>query len=152
MAQIIYCEGDIFTSPAQVLVNPVNCQGVMGKGLALEFKKRYPEMFRSYQRQCQEGTMRIGHPTLYTDSTPWILNFPTKDKVRADSRLEYIEQSLCYLVERQQELGVHSIAFPKLGAGLGRLSWSEVGPLMVDFLSHTNWDVYIYIAPGDTRY
>ncbi|GLV58976.1 hypothetical protein KDH_58040 [Dictyobacter sp. S3.2.2.5] len=152
MAQIMYCEGDIFTSSAQVLVNPVNCSGVMGKGLALEFKKRYPEMFRSYQRQCKDGTLRIGWPMLYTDSTPWILNFPTKDKVRADSKLEYIEKGLHFLVSYSWIIGIQSIAFPKLGAGLGGLSWSEVGPLMVDFLSYTDWDVYIYIASGDTRY
>ena len=89
MTHIQYLVGDLFNSSAQVIVNTVNCKGVMGKGLALAFKERYPEMFHVYQKDCREGRLRIGRPTLYTKSTPWILNFPTKDNWRANSKLEY---------------------------------------------------------------
>ncbi|GCF11799.1 macro domain-containing protein [Dictyobacter arantiisoli] len=119
MANITYYTGDIFTSRAQVIVNPVNCRGHMGKGLALAFKQRFPEMFTSYQQDCQEGKLRIGQPTLYTVSTPWILNFPTKDHWRGDSKIAYLEQGLQYFVAYYKELEITSIAFPRLGAGLG---------------------------------
>jgi len=87
MGQIQYQKGDIFDSKAQVIVNTVNCKGVMGKGLALCFKERYPDMFRVYQEECRTGRLRIGRPTLYKASIPWILNFPTKDHWRFPSKL-----------------------------------------------------------------
>ncbi len=147
-----YCMGDIFTASAQVIVNPVNCKGVMGKGLAQAFKRRYPAMFVVYQQECRTGKLRIGQPTLYRESKPWILNFPTKDHWREDSKLEYLEQGLQYFVDHYKEMGIQSIAFPKLGAGLGKLSWEEVGPLMVRYLGQVDCEVMIYIAEGDREY
>jgi O-acetyl-ADP-ribose deacetylase (regulator of RNase III) len=144
--------GDIFDSPAQVIVNPVNCKGHMGKGLALAFKQRYPQMFVTYQNECREGKLCIGQPTLYTASTPWILNFPTKDHWRDDSKVEYLEAGLQYFVAHYKALEITSIAFPKLGAGLGKLSWDEVGPLMVKYLSEIDIDVSIYITEEDQEY
>ncbi|GAC1652379.1 MAG: hypothetical protein NVS4B12_23780 [Ktedonobacteraceae bacterium] len=79
MARIQYRRGDIFESDAQVIVNTVNCKGVMGKGLALAFKQKYPDMFDVYKQDCKTGRLHIGRPTLYQKSNPWILNFPTKD-------------------------------------------------------------------------
>lgn len=152
MATLSYCRGDIFDSPAQVIVNPVNCKGHMGKGLALAFKQRYPHMFVSYQQECREGKLRIGQPTLYKASTPWILNFPTKDHWRDDSKVEYLEEGLQYFIAHYKALKITSIAFPKLGAGLGNLSWSMVGPLMVNYLSQADIDVSIYITEGDQEY
>lgn len=152
MTHIEYVIGDLFESSAQVIVNTVNCRGVMGKGLALAFKERYPEMFRVYQQECKEGRLRIGRPTLYKKSTPWILNFPTKDNWRANSKLEYIEQGLQYFVEHYKEVGIDSIAFPKLGAQNGKLDWDDVGPLMIKYLTQLNIPVYVYIAEGDNRY
>ena len=152
MASIHYQQGDIFDSKAQVIVNPVNCKGVMGKGLALAFKQRYPEMFAAYQQQCRTGKLRIGRPMLYRGSTPWILNFPTKDDWRLPSKLEYLEQGLEYVVANYKKVGIISIAFPKLGAGLGQLSWDEVGPLMAEYLSQVDVEVYIYVAEGDKEY
>ena len=152
MATLSYRKGDIFDSTAQVLVNPVNCKGHMGKGLALAFKQRYPQMFASYQQECQEGKLRIGCPTLYKASTPWILNFPTKDHWRDDSKMEYLEEGLQYFVAHYQALGIKSIAFPKLGAGLGKLSWDQVGPLMVRYLGRVDIEVDIYITEGDRAY
>lgn len=152
MATLSYHRGDIFASTAQVIVNPVNCKGHMGKGLALAFKQRYPHMFVTYQQECREEKLRIGHPTLYKTSTPWILNFPTKDHWRDDSKVEYLEASLQYFVAHYKTLEITSIAFPKLGAGLGKLSWNIVGPLMIKYLSQVDIDVYIYISEGDQEY
>lgn len=149
---ISYCKGDIFNSAAQVIVNPVNCKGYMGKGLALAFKKRYPHMFVSYQQECLEGKLYIGRPILYKSSTPWILNFPTKDHWRDDSKIEYLEKGLHYFITSYKSLGIKSVAFPKLGVGLGKLSWKDVGPLMITYLSQVDIDVCIYITEGDQEY
>jgi O-acetyl-ADP-ribose deacetylase (regulator of RNase III) len=152
MAHIFYQQGDIFEARTQVIVNPVNCQGVMGKGLALAFKKRYPDMFAVYQQECKTGELRIGHPTLYKQTTPWILNFPTKDRWKANSKIEYLEQGLTYFAAFYQEAGITSIAFPKLGTHNGKLSWDIVGPLMIQLLNPLYIDVYLYINPEDMEY
>ena len=152
MSNIKYRKGDIFESETQVIVNTVNCQGVMGKGLALAFKERYPAMFAVYKEECKTGKLRIGRPSLYKDSTPWILNFPTKDKWKANSRLEYLDKGLKYFVTNYKKAGIKSIAFPKLGAQNGKLEWDDVGPLMAKYLSTLDIEVYIYIAEGDHEY
>lgn len=145
MANIQYQKGDIFESKAQVIVNTVNCQGIMGKGLALAFKQKYPAMFKVYQQECRTGKLHIGKPTLYQESTPWILNFPTKDSWRGNSKLEYLQKGLEFLVAHYKNAGIKSIAFPKLGTQNGKLSWNEVGPLMAEYLSQLDIDVYINI-------
>jgi O-acetyl-ADP-ribose deacetylase (regulator of RNase III) len=152
MTHVQYQKGDIFESKAQVIVNTVNCKGVMGKGLASAFKERYPDMFAVYQQECKSGKLRIGRPTLYCRSTPWILNFPTKDHWRSPSKLEYLEKGLQFLASHYKKAGIKSIAFPKLGAQNGKLSWNEVGPLMAEYLSQLDIDVHIYIAEGDREY
>ncbi len=152
MTNIQYQRGDIFESDAQVIVNTVNCEGIMGKGLALAFKQKYPAMFTTYQKECKTGKLHIGRPTLYTSSTPWILNFPTKTSWRANSKLEYLKEGLEYFVKHYKEVGIVSIAFPKLGAQNGKLSWDEVGPLMAKYLSQLDIDIHIYIAEGDREY
>lgn len=152
MALLQYEKGDIFNSQAQVIVNTVNCKGIMGKGLALAFKQRYPAMFHVYQQECKTGKLRIGRPTLYKNSTPWILNFPTKDHWRPPSKMEYIEKGLAYFVAHYKEAGITSIAFPKLGAQNGKLSWDDVGQVMAAYLGPLDIDVYIYIADGDQEY
>jgi O-acetyl-ADP-ribose deacetylase (regulator of RNase III) len=151
MANLSYCKGDLFKSTAQVIVNPVNCKGHMGKGLALSFKQRYPHMFASYRQECHDGKLHIGRPTLYRANT-WILNFPTKDHWRDDSKIEYLAAGLEYFVTHYKAMDIKSIAFPKLGSGLGKLSWDVVGPLMVSYLSQVDIDVYIYLAEGDREY
>ena len=120
-------------------------------GWHTQFKKRYPDMFLTYQQQCRNKQLRIGHPLLYTKSTPWILNFPTKNEILSPSKLEYIEKSLSYLANHQPELDLESIAFPKLGTGQGQLSWDIVGPLMARYLSHLPGSA-IYIESGDREY
>jgi O-acetyl-ADP-ribose deacetylase (regulator of RNase III) len=153
---ICYCHGDIFTSSAQVLVNRVNVDGVMGIGLAAAFKNRFgAAYFQAYERDCATHRLRIGRPTLYRDEVPWILNFPTKRIPGERSRLTYIEQGLAYFSARYQLAGIMSIAFPKLGTGAGRLAWAEVGPIMAHFLgplAQSGLIVYIYINQADRQY
>lgn len=145
-------DGDLLRAREQVIVNPVNCRGVMGAGLALAFKQRYPKMYRAYKQQCESGELKIGQLCLYTESQPWILNFPTKDHYRQPSRLIYIHQGLEHLISNWQRDGIESIAFPKLGCGKGGLSWDEVGPLMAQTLAHLPIPTTIYIDKGDREY
>jgi O-acetyl-ADP-ribose deacetylase (regulator of RNase III) len=152
MTQIRYRKGDIFASNAQVIVNPVNCRGIMGAGLALAFKQKYPEMFAAYVQACQNGELRIGQLMLYRSSQPWILNFPTKDHWRAPAKLAYIEQGLQFFAANYRQMGIESIAFPKLGTGLGNLPWTEIGPLMTSYLAPLDCTITIYIEDNDPTY
>lgn len=143
---IEYIEGDIFDSPAQVIVNTVNTVGVMGKGLALSFKKRYPDMFESYKKVCEKHQLTIGKLMLYQEADHWILLFPTKENWRNPSKLEYIEKGLMKFVNTYAEKHITSIAFPKLGCGNGELDWKSVQPLMERYLKPLPIDVYIYLG------
>jgi O-acetyl-ADP-ribose deacetylase (regulator of RNase III)/uncharacterized protein YwgA len=123
--------GNLFESEAQTLVNTVNCVGVMGKGVALEFKKRSPAMFEDYVLRCERGEVKIGAPYLYEDSSgARIINFPTKDHWKSPSRLQDIERGLVFLAQHVEEWGISSLAMPPLGCGNGGLEWTEVGPLI----------------------
>ncbi len=106
MSAIRIVHGSIFESSAQTLVNPVNCRGVMGAGLAKEFNRRWPRMYEVYREACQRGEVRIGHPLLCPMRDRWVLNFPTKDDWRERSKLEYIERGLETVVARYQEWGI----------------------------------------------
>ncbi len=141
--------GDIFKSNAQTLVNTVNCVGVMGKGIALEFKKRFPEMFKDYIRKCQSGEVKTGRLDFYPDMfNKSVLNFPTKQHWRSPSRLEDIIAGLDYFIAHYIEWGIKSAAFPPLGCGNGGLDWKIVGPLMYQKLGSLNIDVEIYAPFG----
>ncbi len=141
---IHYVSGDLFTSSAQVLVNPVNCEGVMGRGLAVEFKCRWPSMFVVYQEACRTGACAIGRPWVCWSTFPIIVCFPTKDSWRSPSQLSYIDAGLERLVEYIPRF-IHSLAFPKLGTGNGGLSWEEVQPVMERYLSGLRQEVFIYV-------
>jgi O-acetyl-ADP-ribose deacetylase (regulator of RNase III) len=125
-----YTAGDIFSSPAQVITNPVNCVGVMGAGLALEYKKRYKGLFADYQKRCQSGELRPGRPYLFESDSVQILNFPTKRHWQDKSKLEDIESGLKFLAENYADMGVFYLALPPLGCGLGGLDWAEVKALI----------------------
>lgn len=142
---ITYVRGNLFESPAQVLVNTVNTVGVMGKGIALEYKRLFPEMFREYQKLCEAGRMDIGRLHLYRTRGKWVLNFPTKQHWRSPSRLEYVEAGLRTFDGMYAEAGIHSIAFPPLGCGHGLLDFAtEVRPLMEKYLKPLPIAVFIY--------
>lgn len=146
---LTYIEGDLFNSPAQVLVNTVNTVGVMGKGIALEFKKRYPKMFDAYKKQCDRHSLVIGKLMLWYAPDHWILQFPTKEHWRSPSRLEYIEKGLMTFVRKYADYNITSVAFPKLGCGNGELDWADVKVLMEKYLRDLPIDIYIYLGKGE---
>lgn len=138
-------KGNLFTSPARVLVNTVNTVGVMGKGIAKTFKDIYPEMFREYQKLCERGQFDIGNLWLYRTPHKWVLNFPTKRHWRNPSKPEYIQAGLEKFVAMYSQYRITSIAFPKLGCGNGGLDWdSQVRPMMEHYLKPLPLDVFIY--------
>ncbi|WP_297112821.1 macro domain-containing protein [uncultured Devosia sp.] len=141
---ITYLETSVFDSPAQTLVNTVNTVGVMGKGIAKEFKERYPTMFREYKKLCDENQLRVGNLHLWRTDNRWVLNFPTKTTWRQPSRLEYITSGLEKFVASYARLGITSISFPPLGCGNGNLNWADVRPVMERYLSKVNITVYIH--------
>ena len=136
----------IFDSSAQTLVNTINCVGVMGKGLALEFKNRYPAMFDKYKSFCDKGVFKPGVLWIYkAEDGKWILNFPTKIDWKNPSKIEYIEEGLKKFVEIWSEKGITSIAFPLLGCSNGGLNPDEVIPIMEKYLNQCEGlDVTIY--------
>lgn len=144
---ITYVEADLFTSPAQTLVNTVNTVGVMGKGLAKVFKTVYPAMFEEYKALCERGNLTIARLLLYRTPHKWVLNFPTKRHWRQPSRLDDIEAGLQTFRQTYAEQGITSIAFPQLGCGNGGLDWaSQVRPLMEQHLTSLPIDVFVHIA------
>ena len=143
---IRYLTGDIFQSEMQTLVVPVNTVGVMGAGLAKEFARRYPKMFEIYREDCEDGIYKVGRLGIWRENiSRWILNFPTKTDWRKPSKLEYIEAGLETLVETYERAYIESIAFPKLGCGLGGLHWPDVRALFEDYLNQVCIDVEVLI-------
>ncbi|WP_456155277.1 type II toxin-antitoxin system antitoxin DNA ADP-ribosyl glycohydrolase DarG [Veillonella sp.] len=145
---ITFVNTDIFTSPAQALVNTVNCEGYMGKGLAYQFKLMYPEMNKDYVNACKRGDVVIGRMHTYQTNDKLIINFPTKNQWRKPSKMEYIKQGIEDLIRIINEQKIKSIAIPPLGSGNGGLDWSEVRDLLSTSLeSIQDVDVYIH-EPG----
>ncbi len=142
---ISYVKGNIFESPAQVITNTVNTVGVMGKGIALEYKNRYPKMFEEYKKLCKAGGFKPGNLALWKDEDRWILLFPTKEDWRKPSKIEYIESGLKKFSKNWDKYNIDSIAFPKLGCGNGGLNWNEVKPLMEKYLRKLPINIYIYV-------
>nr|DAI06952.1 MAG TPA: Poa1p-like protein [Caudoviricetes sp.] len=140
--------GDIFESEAEAIVNTVNCVGVMGRGLALQFKNKYPANFRAYQQTCKKGLVKPGKMFVFTTKNPlpkWIINFPAKRHWLEKSCIEDIELGLIDLVNVIQEKNIQSIAIPPLGAGLGGLEWLQVRVRIEHALSHIeNVEIFVY--------
>lgn len=140
-----FIPASIWNSKAQVLTNPVNTVGVMGAGLALDFKQRYPAMFRHYVICCRNRDLRVGQPILYQDSEVQVLYFPTKEHWRNPSKVEWIEQGFYWLLANHQQLGIRSIAMPKLGCGHGGLDFRhDVQPLMERYFRHADLEVSVF--------
>ena len=144
----VYTKGDILKADAEALVNSVNCVGVMGKGIALAFKKAHPDNFKAYVKACSRGEVQPGKVFVYDTGRiipRYIINFPTKRHWRAKSRIEDIEHGLADLVEQININNINSIAMPPLGSGLGGLAWSKVRPLIEEKLDKLkNVTIYIY--------
>ncbi len=144
--------GDLFESRVQTLVNTVNCVGIMGKGIALEFKKRFPDMFRDYVKRCNSGGVRLGCPYLYKPIVgQCILNFPTKDHWRSVTSLQDIINGLEYLLRYYKKWGIKSIAVPPLGCGYGQLEWRIVGPSLYRYLKRLEIPVELYAPHGTSH-
>ena len=143
---ITYVNGDLFTSPAQVLVNTVNTVGVMGKGIAYEFKRFYPDMFTTYRKYCENRQLTIGKLHLHRTSHKWVLNFPTKTHWRYPSRPHYIERGLRTFRDAYSDMGISSVAFPALGCGNGGMNYnSQIRPLMEEYLSSLPIPIFVYL-------
>ncbi|AEV20795.1 Appr-1-p processing domain protein [Geobacillus thermoleovorans CCB_US3_UF5] len=153
---IIQKKGNLLEDESEALVNTVNCVGVMGKGIALQFKQAYPEMFSEYEKACRRGEVQIGKMHVFSTGTllppKYIINFPTKRHWRHRSRLEDIEQGLADLVNVVKELNIHSIALPPLGCGNGGLRWEVVRPkIEAAFASLQDVTVHLYEPAGSPQ-
>lgn len=148
--------GDLLESNVEALVNTVNCVGVMGKGIALQFKRRYPEVFRTYKRACDAGAVRLGRvqilPTEEMTGPKWVINFPTKGHWKARSRLADIEAGLQDLRRTLVQYDIGSVAIPPLGAGNGGLDWSLVRPLIESALGDLDLEVILFEPSGRSAY
>lgn len=144
---ITYKNEDIFNCNTEIVVNPVNTEGISGKGLALMFKNRFPNNFEKYSQKCKDNEFHIGDILLVKIQNFFnprgIVNFPTKDKWRYPSRVDYIEKGLKSLSKLMINNNIKSVAIPKLGCGLGELDWDkEVKPLVEKYLKDFDVEVY----------
>ena len=149
---ITFSKGDLLQSGAEAVINTVNCVGVMGKGIALQFKQAFPRNYDAYRRACDAGEVRLGEMFVFDTGSMinprWIINFPTKGHWKAKSRLSDIETGLEDLKRVILENGIRSIAVPPLGCGNGGLDWAEVEPVIRRALGDLDEvDVRLF-APG----
>ena len=129
-------KGDILQAEVEALVNTVNCVGVMGRGIALQFRKEFPENYTAYKKVCERGELRPGRVFVFElnqlQNPRYVINFPTKRHWKGKSRIEDIRAGLEALVKEVRSLGIRSVAIPPLGCGLGGLSWTQVRPMIED--------------------
>lgn len=144
---------NIFTSKSQTLVNTVNCEGIMGAGIALECRLRYPDMFSRYQQFCADKQLAPGKLWLYKAADRWVLNFPTKLQWKLPSKIEYLQLGLANLVQTFEQRGITSIALPLLGADRGGLAKEQVLMLMQQALAPmaAKIPVEIYLYRADAK-
>jgi O-acetyl-ADP-ribose deacetylase (regulator of RNase III) len=144
---------NIFDQKVDAMVNPVNCVGVMGGGLALEFKKRNKTHFEIYKKMCDEGKFVTGKVYFYHISdiigTNYVIDFPTKNHWKDPSKIEYISEGMDDLVFKIPQYDIKSIAIPALGCGLGGLDWKEVRPIIVDRLFNVETDLDVILLKTD---
>ncbi|MCW5313386.1 Appr-1-p processing protein [Nostoc sp. KVJ3] len=144
--------GDILESTTQCLVNTVNCEGYMGKGIAYQFKLRFPENNKEYVKACRNKSLKIGTLHYFWEGEKLILNFPTKDKWREKSKIEYIHLGLTELVKLIPSLNIKSIAIPPLGCGNGGLSWTDIKPIIIEYLTPISYSLEILIYEPSQYY
>ncbi|WP_394151529.1 macro domain-containing protein [Vibrio maritimus] len=142
---LTHVTGNIFDSKRQTIVNAVNCVGVMGAGIALEYRFRYPEMYEKYQQFCEVQSLDIGKLWIYkADANRWVLNFPTKKDWKHPTKEEYLHQGLTKFVDEYKSKNVESVAFPLLGADRGGLGQDKSVRILEQYLSDLDIPVDIY--------
>lgn len=147
---IRFTQGDMFETPADIRVNTVNCVGVMGAGVALAFKNRYPAMFREYKRECAAGRMQPGFMHVWRELDQWIINFPTKRHWKDKSRYDDVEAGLVALREYLFKLGPVKVALPALGCGHGGLDWKKVSAMIREHLEGLDAEIIVF-DPADSH-
>jgi O-acetyl-ADP-ribose deacetylase (regulator of RNase III) len=140
--------GDLFDVPADIRVNAVNCVGVMGAGIALVFKQRYPEMFRAYQKACEAGELDIGSLHVWKAHGSWIVNFPTKRHWRHQSQYTDIARGLVALHDYLKQQGDVLVTIPALGCGKGGLTWPRVSAMIQEALKDLPAEIMVF-EPND---
>lgn len=152
MALTVYVvngEADIFAAPVQALVNPVNILGIMGKGLALEFKDKYPKASAHYTAACKRADFQIGTVCSFVENGQAVIHFPTKTTPHKPSEYRYIQLGMIALVDEMHRLNISRIAIPALGCGLGGLAWVRVKGIILTALGSATWDAdtTVYLFP-----
>ena len=149
---IKYTTGNILRDMSEALVNPVNCVGVMGAGLALHFKRAFPDNFAAYKVACDDNLVRLGKVFVFSnDEGRTIINFPTKDHWQDKSLLQNIRYGLEDMVNEINDRGIKSVAVPEIGCGLGGLKWSLVQPLIDSYLSDIDANVTVFEPVNTSR-
>lgn len=153
---IEYKNGDMFDEPTEAIVNTVNCVGVMGKGVALEFKRRWPSNFKAYKIACADKSLIPGKMFIFdnggfldSEKHRFLINFPTKQHWRSKSKIEYVKDGLVDFVEQIRRLGIKSVALPPLGCGNGGLEWSDVRPLIEEAVSSLPNVHFVIFGPAE---
>jgi O-acetyl-ADP-ribose deacetylase (regulator of RNase III) len=142
--------GNLFNSRAQAYVNTVNCVGAMGKGIALEFRRRYPDMYEDYKKICAEGKLKPGHILPYRKTTPWILNFAIKDDWKQPSKIIWIETCIKKFIATYKDLKIGSVAFPWMGAMNGGIPIQTIKDTMRKYLQNLpDIDIEVYSFEPD---
>jgi len=145
---IVYKNGDIFNSDVEAIVNTVNCVGIMGRGLALQFKNKFPQNFKEYAVACKNEQVQPGKMHIYQTgqltNPKYIINFPTKRHWKGKSKIEDIENGLDDLIKTIEKYSIKSIAVPPLGSGLGGLNWQIVKQTIEKKLSNVNCKIVVF--------
>lgn len=141
---IHYVQGDLFSSKAQALAHGCNCAGVMGKGIALQFRQRYPKMFEAYRTECQANGFYLGEVMSWAVDGRMIFNLATQKRPYSQAQSWAIKDALTKTKTIMNNRNISSIALPHIGCGLGGLEWKEVRPIIAEVFIDWQGEVYIY--------
>ncbi|MGO4294539.1 macro domain-containing protein [Chitinophaga sp. RAB17] len=153
---IEFVTGDFFDYDADIRINTVNCVGVMGAGVALQFKKKFPKMFEEYLRECNLGRVEIGRPHVWIDqglfnTSPIIINFPTKRHWKKPSEYEYVEKGLAWLRNFLVQYDCKTVTLPALGCGHGGLDWERVKSMIQEYLDDLDNKILVFEPASSTN-
>ena len=140
---IQYVTGDLFLSKAHTIAHGVNCEGKMGAGVAVEFRRFFPDMYKEYRKLCHKNILKAGSYFLWKEGTPWVLNLATQSGKRG-AKIYYVENVLQCLAENCGHEGISSIALPRIASGLGGLKWGTVKSIIDTHLGELSIPVVVY--------